>query len=89
MSLALVALDAVFLDQGALLSPMLGKIATSANYIHEFAHDGRHLLVRYPANPPGAGDPGTLDTRVNAWLAAMAIGVIAVALAWRVHRWLE
>ncbi|WP_327347440.1 hypothetical protein [Streptomyces europaeiscabiei] len=43
--LALVALDAVFLDQGALLSPMLGKIATSANYIHEFAHDGRHLLA--------------------------------------------
>jgi hypothetical protein len=37
--LALVALDAVFLDQGALLSPMLGKIATSADYIHEFAHD--------------------------------------------------
>lgn len=34
------------------------------------------------------GDPGTIDTRVNAWLAAMAIGVIAVALAWRVHGWL-
>lgn len=42
--LALVALDAVFLDQGALLSPVLGKIAASANYVHEFAHDGRHLL---------------------------------------------
>ncbi|ALV38560.1 hypothetical protein AS200_14610 [Streptomyces sp. CdTB01] len=42
--LALVALDAIFLDQGALLSPMLGKIAASANYVHEFAHDGRHLL---------------------------------------------
>ncbi|MBC9723841.1 CbtB-domain containing protein [Streptomyces sp. TRM68367] len=43
--LALVALDAVFLDQGALLSPVLGKVATSANYVHEFAHDGRHLLA--------------------------------------------
>ncbi|WP_328478536.1 CbtB-domain containing protein [Streptomyces sp. NBC_00377] len=42
--LALVALDAIFLDQGALLSPMLGKVAASANYVHEFAHDGRHLL---------------------------------------------
>ncbi|MEV8018114.1 hypothetical protein AB0O76_17620 [Streptomyces sp. NPDC086554] len=42
--LALVVLDAVFLDQGALLSPMLGKVATSANYVHEFAHDGRHLF---------------------------------------------
>ncbi|MGW2519613.1 hypothetical protein ACWC09_21865 [Streptomyces sp. NPDC001617] len=29
MILALVALDAIFLDQGALLSPVLGKIAAS------------------------------------------------------------
>ncbi|MEU0680118.1 MULTISPECIES: hypothetical protein [Streptomyces] len=43
--LALVVLDAVFLDQGALLSPVLGKVAASANYVHEFAHDGRHLLA--------------------------------------------
>ncbi|MEV5150210.1 CbtB-domain containing protein [Streptomyces sp. NPDC052727] len=42
--LALLALYAVFLDQGQLLSPVLGKLATSANYLHEFAHDGRHLL---------------------------------------------
>ncbi|GAA3245719.1 MULTISPECIES: CbtB-domain containing protein [Streptomyces] len=43
--LALVALDAVFLDQGGLLSPVLGKVAASANYVHEFAHDGRHLFA--------------------------------------------
>lgn len=43
--LALVALDAVFLDQGALVSPVLGKVAASANYVHEFAHDGRHLFA--------------------------------------------
>lgn len=42
--LALVALYAVFLDQGQLLSPALGKLAASANYLHELAHDGRHLL---------------------------------------------
>jgi hypothetical protein len=42
--LALITLYAVFLDQGQLLSPVLGKVATSANYIHELAHDGRHLL---------------------------------------------
>ena len=45
-------------------------------------------FLRYPANPPGVGDPGTIDTRVNAWLAAIGIGVIAVVLAWRVHGWL-
>jgi hypothetical protein len=42
--LALVALYAVFLDQGQLLSPVMGKVAVSANYLHELAHDGRHLL---------------------------------------------
>jgi hypothetical protein len=42
--LALVALYAVFLDQGQLLSPVMGKLAASANYLHELAHDGRHLL---------------------------------------------
>lgn len=42
--LALLALYAVFLDQGQLLSPVMGKVAVAANYLHEFAHDGRHLL---------------------------------------------
>ena len=42
--LALVTLYAVFLDQGQLLSPALGKVAATANYLHELAHDGRHLL---------------------------------------------
>jgi Probable cobalt transporter subunit (CbtB) len=42
--LALLALYAVFLDQGQLLSPVLGQVAVSANYVHEFVHDGRHLL---------------------------------------------
>jgi hypothetical protein len=42
--LALVALYAVFLDQGQLLSPVMGKLAATANYLHELAHDGRHLL---------------------------------------------
>ena len=42
--LALVVLYAVFLDQGQLLSPVMGHVATTANYLHELAHDGRHLL---------------------------------------------
>lgn len=41
---ALIALYAVFLDQGQLLSPVMGKAAVVANYLHELAHDGRHLL---------------------------------------------
>ena len=42
--LALIVLYAVFLDQGQLLTPALGKLAATANYLHELAHDGRHLL---------------------------------------------
>jgi hypothetical protein len=42
--LALVTLYAVFLDQGALLTPVMGKTATTMNYLHELVHDGRHLL---------------------------------------------
>ena len=43
--LALFILYAVFLDQGALLSPLLGEAARSSNYLHEFTHDGRHLFA--------------------------------------------
>lgn len=42
-AIALLALYAVFLDQGALLSPLLGNASWDSNFIHEFAHDGRHL----------------------------------------------
>ncbi len=42
--LALLTLYTVFLDQGMLLSPVVGKVASTANYLHELAHDGRHLL---------------------------------------------
>ena len=34
---ALIALYAVFLDQGTLVS-------ATGDYLHEFAHDGRHLF---------------------------------------------
>ena len=42
-------------------------------------------FLRYPANPPGVGDPGTIGLRTNAWLAAIAISLIAVVLAWKIH----
>jgi len=41
---ALFALFVVLLDQGQLLSPVMGEVARSANYVHEFTHDARHLL---------------------------------------------
>jgi hypothetical protein len=42
---ALFVLYAMFLDQGGLLAPFFGTEAFSANYLHEFAHDARHLLA--------------------------------------------
>lgn len=42
---ALLLLYAMFLDQGGLLAPFFGAQAFSNNYLHEFAHDARHLLA--------------------------------------------
>jgi cobalt transporter subunit CbtB len=30
---------------GDLLVPLLGQAAATADFVHEFAHDGRHLLA--------------------------------------------
>jgi predicted cobalt transporter CbtA len=43
-------------------------------------------FLRYPANPPGVGDPGTLGQRTHAYLVAVVIGVIGAALANKVFR---
>jgi hypothetical protein len=38
-------------------------------------------FVRYPANPPGVGDPGTIGARTWLWLGAIVVGLATVALA--------
>jgi hypothetical protein len=40
LAMLLVLLSA----SGELLAPLLGQVGGVANYLHEFAHDGRHLL---------------------------------------------
>ncbi len=45
LSVLLMALLFVLLSaSGELLVPLLGQAAGLADYMHEFAHDGRHLL---------------------------------------------
>jgi hypothetical protein len=44
-AVALFVLYAMFLDQGGILAPFFGVDAVSNNYLHEFAHDARHLLA--------------------------------------------
>lgn len=43
-------------------------------------------FLRYPANPPGVGDPATVDLRTRSWLAAIGIGVVVAALAYAAVR---
>jgi Probable cobalt transporter subunit (CbtA) len=43
-------------------------------------------FLRYPANPPGAGDPGTVDVRTTWWLAAIVIGIATMAAADQVRK---
>ncbi|ROO83315.1 putative cobalt transporter subunit CbtA [Actinocorallia herbida] len=51
------------------------------------AFTGYWLLpfIRYPANPPGVGDEGTLQQRTLSWAAAIVLGLAAMFVAWRVH----
>ena len=44
LALLLVALFVLLSASGTLLAPLLGQAAVPFDYLHEFAHDGRHLL---------------------------------------------
>ena len=44
MALRLAMLFVLLTASGDLLAPLLGQVADVTNYLHEFAHDGRHLL---------------------------------------------
>ena len=44
LALLLLALFVLLSASGELLAPLLGQAAGVADYLHEFAHDGRHLL---------------------------------------------
>jgi hypothetical protein len=42
-------------------------------------------FLRYPANPPAVGDPGTVDARTRLYLAAVLVGIATVTAAWQLH----
>ncbi|MQA16405.1 MAG: hypothetical protein GEV09_20345 [Pseudonocardiaceae bacterium] len=46
-------------------------------------------FIRYPANPPAVGDPGTVDARTTSYLAAILVGIAAVVAAGQLSGWLE
>lgn len=41
-------------------------------------------FLRYPANPPGVGTPGTVDDRTSAYLLAIVLGIATLVVADRV-----
>lgn len=43
-------------------------------------------FLRYPSNPPGVGDPATIDTRSNLWLVTIVLGLAGVILAGLIAR---
>ena len=45
IALLLAMLFALLSASGELLAPLLGQAAAATDYLHEFAHDGRHLLA--------------------------------------------
>ncbi len=45
IALFLAALFLLLSASGALLAPLVGQVAGVTDYLHEFAHDGRHLLA--------------------------------------------
>ncbi len=45
LGLLFLALFFLLSASGALLAPLFGQAAGAFDYLHEFAHDGRHLLA--------------------------------------------
>ncbi len=45
MAFLLFTLFVLLSASGSLLAPLFGEGAGVFNYLHEFAHDGRHLLA--------------------------------------------
>jgi hypothetical protein len=46
-------------------------------------------FLKYPANPPGVGDPSTIGRRTTLYLVMLAWSVVSTWAAWRAFRWLR
>jgi Probable cobalt transporter subunit (CbtA) len=43
-------------------------------------------FLKYPANPPGLGDPSTISSRTTSYFAMVALSLLAVLAAWHAAR---
>jgi len=46
-------------------------------------------FLKYPANPPGVGDPATIGRRTALYLVVLAWSVVSTFAAWRLSRFLR
>jgi len=46
-------------------------------------------MIKYPPNPPGVGDPATLDRRTALYLLLLGMSIVATWSAWRLSRTLR
>lgn len=46
-------------------------------------------FLKYPANPPGVGDPDTIGRRTALYLVVLAWSIVSTWGAWRALRWLR
>lgn len=88
-TLAGIALGAVF----AVAAHYLRRFTALSGPVLALALAGTGWLAveavpffKYPANPPAVGDPDTLNERTLLWLAALALGIAAVAVSFLVAK---
>src|SRR6266568_6972745 len=46
-------------------------------------------FLKYPANPPGVGDPDTITRRTLLYLVMLTWSIVSTWAAWRAFRWLR
>ena len=46
-------------------------------------------FLKYPANPPGIGDPSTIGSRTSSYFAMVVLSLLVVLAAWRAARFLR
>lgn len=46
-------------------------------------------FLKYPANPPGIGEPSTIGSRTSSYFAMVVLSLVVVLAAWRAARFLR
>lgn len=78
--LALGAIFATVLHYARRFTTLPGSVLAITAAVLGWAAIEAVPFFKYPANPPAVGDPETIDQRTMLWLAAVVLGLFAVAV---------